>query len=105
MHTSPGTPVEVRLRRSGDEAVIEVADRGPGLTAEEAGHVFERFYRGDPSRSRSGGGTGLGLSIASALIEAHGGRIEVSSTPGEGATFTTTLPTVPAPVPARGFQP
>ena len=54
--------------------------------------MFERFYRGDPSRSRSSGGTGLGLSIAAAVIEALGGRIEASSTPGEGATFTVTLP-------------
>jgi two-component system, OmpR family, sensor kinase len=105
VHTPPETPVEVRLRRSGDEAVIEVADRGPGLSDGEASHVFERFYRGDPSRSRSSGGTGLGLSIASALIEAHGGRIEVASTPGEGATFTITLPVVPAPVAVQGFKP
>jgi two-component system OmpR family sensor kinase len=100
VHTPAGTPVEVALRRSGDEALIQVSDRGPGLSAEEAAHVFERFYRGDPSRSRSSGGTGLGLSIASAVIEAHGGRIEASSTPGEGATFTITLPLVAAPVAA-----
>jgi two-component system, OmpR family, sensor kinase len=96
--------VEVGLRRSAEEALIQVSDRGPGLTAEEADRVFERFYRGDPSRSRSSGGTGLGLSIASALVEAHGGRIEASSTPGEGATFTITLPVVPAPVAAQGFK-
>jgi two-component system OmpR family sensor kinase len=104
VHTPPGTPVEVGLRRSAEEALIQVSDRGPGLTAEEADRVFERFYRGDPSRSRSSGGTGLGLSIASALVEAHGGRIEASSTPGEGATFTITLPVVPAPVAAQGFK-
>jgi two-component system, OmpR family, sensor kinase len=105
VHTPAGTPVEVALRRSGDEALIQVSDRGPGLSAEEAAHVFERFYRGDPSRSRSSGGTGLGLSIASAVIEAHGGRIEASSTAGEGATFTVTLPLVAAPVAAQGYTP
>ena len=105
VHTPEGTPVEVRVRRSGDEAVVTVADRGPGLTAEEAARVFERFYRGDPSRSRSSGGTGLGLSIAAAVIEALGGRIEASSTPGEGATFTVTLPLAPQPVAAPAFEP
>jgi two-component system, OmpR family, sensor kinase len=105
VHTPAGTPVEVALRRSGDEALIQVSDRGPGLSAEEAAHVFERFYRGDPSRSRSSGGTGLGLSIASAVIEAHGGRIEASSTAAEGATFTVTLPLVAAPVAAQGYTP
>ena len=105
VHTPEGTPVEVRVRRSGDEAVVTVADRGPGLTAEEAARVFERFYRGDPSRSRSSGGTGLGLSIAAAVIEGLGGRIEASSTPGEGATFTVTLPLAPQSVAAPAFEP
>ncbi len=75
------------------EAVLRVADTGPGLTAEDAQHVFERFYRGDQSRHRgSGGGNGLGLSIVAALVEAHGGRVGVESTPGEGATFWVRLP-------------
>jgi two-component system OmpR family sensor kinase len=91
-HTPPGTPVSVRLRRDGDEATVEVADRGPGLSSDEQEHVFERFYRGDPSRSRSSGGTGLGLSIASAIVGAHGGGISVTSRPGEGATFTVSVP-------------
>ena len=75
------------------EAVLTVADTGQGLTPEDAEHVFERFYRGDQSRHRgSGGGNGLGLSIVAALVEAHGGRVGVDSTPGEGATFWVRLP-------------
>jgi two-component system OmpR family sensor kinase len=92
IHTPPGTSVAVSLSRGRDAARIEVADRGPGLTPEEAEHVFERFYRGDPSRARASGGTGLGLSIAAAVVEAHGGGIEVSSEPGRGATFIVSIP-------------
>jgi two-component system OmpR family sensor kinase len=105
VHTPPFTPVAVRLRREDDQAVIEVSDRGPGLTQDEAAHVFERFYRGDPSRARASGGTGLGLSIAAAVVEAHGGRISVASAAGEGATFTVRLPLAPQPVGAPGFVP
>src|SRR5205823_2620228 len=76
-------------------AVLEVVDTGPGLTAEQAARVFERFYRGDEARTRSGRGptsTGLGLAIAAAIVTAHGGTIEVDSTPGGGATFRVSLP-------------
>jgi two-component system OmpR family sensor kinase len=95
IHTPPGTPVSVRLSRAGDTATLEVADRGPGMTPEESASVFERFYRGDPSRSRTSGGTGLGLSIASAIVRAHGGEITASSSPGEGASFLVSLPLAP----------
>jgi two-component system OmpR family sensor kinase len=91
-HTPARTPVSVRLARSDGAATLEVADSGPGMTPEEAQSVFERFYRGDPSRSRSSGGTGLGLAIVAAIVEAHGGRIAASSRPGEGATFVVSLP-------------
>jgi two-component system OmpR family sensor kinase len=91
-HTPAGTPVSVRLSRDGESATLQVSDRGPGLSPAEAERIFERFYRGDSSRSRSSGGAGLGLSIASAIVEAHGGRITTVSTPGEGATFVVTLP-------------
>lgn len=91
-HTPPGTAVTVAVRREGEEAVIEVADRGPGMTAEHAARVFERFFRADPSRARASGGSGLGLSIVSAIAEAHGGRVEIETSPGEGATFRVRLP-------------
>ncbi len=99
-HTPPGTPVRVSARDDGAEAVLEVADAGPGLSAQEAAHVFERFYRGDPSRVRNTGGTGLGLAIVAAIAEAHGGRAEYEPTPGGGATFRVRLPlAVPAAAP------
>lgn len=100
-HTPSGTPVIVRVgsRRASPgadpaaaEAVVEVIDTGPGLAPEQAERVFERFYRGDPSRTRSSGGTGLGLSIVAALTAAHGGRVELDTEPGRGATFRILLP-------------
>lgn len=74
-------------------AVLEVADQGPGLSREQAEHVFERFYRVDPARTV--GGTGLGLAIVAALVAAHGGASWVQSTPGQGATFCIALPLAP----------
>ncbi len=91
-HTPPGTPVTVRVRRDGGDALIEIADRGPGMTSDRAARVFERFFRADPSRARVSGGSGLGLSIVSAIAEAHGGRVEVETAPGDGATFRVRLP-------------
>lgn len=91
-HTPPGAPVVVRTLIRGGEAVVEVSDRGPGLASEHAERVFERFFRADPSRARASGGSGLGLSIVSSIAEAHGGRAEVESVPGEGATFRVVLP-------------
>jgi two-component system OmpR family sensor kinase len=69
-----------------------VVDRGPGLDAEQAARAFERFYRADASRTRAHGGSGLGLSIVAALVAAHGGRVELDTAPGEGATFRVRLP-------------
>ena len=91
-HTPATTPVSVELRRVDGSAVLTVADHGPGLTEEQAAHVFERFYRADPSRARASGGVGLGLSIVAAVVEAHGGTAEVQATPGGGATFVIALP-------------
>jgi two-component system OmpR family sensor kinase len=91
-HTPPATPVVVRLRTEQRCAVVEVEDRGPGLTAEQAAKVFERFYRADTARTRASGGNGLGLSIVRAVVEAHGGRVGVRSTVGQGATFLVELP-------------
>ncbi len=96
-HTPPGGPIEVIMRsgRLGEApaAVLEVSDDGPGMPPEAAARVFERFYRADPARSR--GGTGLGLAIVAGLVEAHGGSVEVDTTPGAGATFRVTLPLDP----------
>jgi two-component system OmpR family sensor kinase len=102
-HTPAGTRTTLRVRQEGDEAILEVADEGPGLDAEDAARVFERFYRADPSRARDRGGTGLGLAVVAALVEAHGGRVEVDATPGAGATFRVRLPVSPvsAAEPAR----
>ncbi len=94
-HTPADAAATVRVRREGAGAVLEVADAGPGLDAEQASHVFERFYRGDPSRSRDHGGAGLGLAIVAAIVEAHGGAVAVESRPGAGTTIRVTIPDVP----------
>ena len=91
-HTPEGVPVSVELRRVDSRAELTVADRGPGLTEEQAARVFERFYRADSSRARASGGAGLGLSIVAAVVEAHGGTAAARPTPGGGATFAITLP-------------
>ena len=102
-HTPPGSPADVVVRADGD-AVLEVADRGPGLPEDAAAQVFERFYRADPSRARDGaggaGGSGLGLSIVRAIAEAHGGTATVSARPGGGAVFSVRLPLLHEPPPA-----
>jgi two-component system, OmpR family, sensor kinase len=122
-HTPAGTPVEVhvhsgtlgwqtarnRLGPAGPvgmagpttgppwspAVVLEVVDHGPGMSAEQAQHVFERFYRADQARTRATGGTGLGLAIVSALVMAHGGTVALDTAPGRGATFRVALPLDP----------
>ena len=95
-YSPAGSPVSVRVagvEQDGQPFVaVEVTDRGQGLTPDQATRVFERFYRTDAARSRAQGGTGLGLSIVAAIAEAHGGTVEVDSTPGEGSTFRMLLP-------------
>jgi two-component system OmpR family sensor kinase len=95
-HTPANASAVVRVRQDGNDAVLEVADTGPGLSEEHVAHVFERFYRGDASRSRDHGGAGLGLAIVAAIVEAHGGTVEVESASGAGTTFRVTLPQRPA---------
>ncbi|XVQ15857.1 sensor histidine kinase [Spirillospora sp. CA-255316] len=113
-HTPPGTPIHVRIGTAKVDAchgtdrsgrispspplpegtpicVVEVADEGPGLTPDQAAHVFERFYRVDPARARDHGGSGLGLAIAAAIAHNHRGRLELDTGPGRGCTFRLIL--------------
>jgi two-component system OmpR family sensor kinase len=122
VHTPPRTPATVTVRHQAPQpvvvpggsapsptlpatqvgmaegmAVVEVTDEGPGIEREAGSKVFERFYRLDAGRSRGRGGYGLGLSIVAAIVDAHGGRCELYSEPGRGATFRLTLPLSGAP--------
>jgi len=96
-HTPEGTSTEVSVAAEDTAAVIEVADTGPGMSPDQVAHVFERFYRSDPSRSRLHGGAGLGLSIVAAIVASHGGTVSARSVEGEGTTLTVRLPLAPAP--------
>ena len=96
-YTPEGTPIEIAVggRTAADgnrQSVIEVRDHGPGVPAEEAARIFERFYRADMSRSRDEGGTGLGLSIVKHLVEAHGGRVSAESELGVGTVIRVWFP-------------
>jgi two-component system, OmpR family, sensor kinase len=102
VHTPLGSPVHVRVATDGDEAVLDVADAGPGMAPEIAARVFERFYRGDPARSRDTGGAGLGLSIVAAIVESHGGTVRALSHDGPGTTFEVRLPRAPQLVSGSG---
>lgn len=94
-HTAAGGTIVLRSRRGGDEVLVEVADDGEGIAADDLPHVFERSYRGDPARTRPGddepAGAGLGLTIARGLVEAHGGRISVDSAIGRGTCLRFSL--------------
>ena len=92
VHAPPATPTHVDVHTDGDEVVLTVADAGPGMDADTAARAFERFYRGDPARSRATGGVGLGLSIVAAIVEAHGGTVVLRPT-DIGATFEIRIPT------------
>lgn len=96
-YTQIGGHIEVHLRAEKDDdsqewAALAVSDNGVGISANDQERIFERFYRVDKARSRRTGGAGLGLSIVQHTAEQHGGRVDVDSTPGEGATFTVWLP-------------
>ena len=96
-HTPAGGPVTVRAFRQTESdgqpvAVVEVADTGSGIAAEDLAHVFDRFYRADKSRSKHSGGAGIGLAIVKQLIEAHDGHVWVESQAGQGAKFTFIIP-------------
>jgi two-component system OmpR family sensor kinase len=92
-HTPAGTPITVSLSTTDAGVEVTVADKGPGLSIEDQRRIFERFYRADESRVRTGDdGSGLGLSIVDAVMRAHGGSVSVESTPGMGAVFTLLFP-------------
>ena len=91
-HTPADGTIVVRAFDAGDAVEVQVADTGEGIVESELDKLFQRSYRQEPSRSRRLGGAGLGLSIAKGFVEAHGGRIWAESVPGEGATFSFTLP-------------
>jgi two-component system, OmpR family, sensor kinase len=93
-HTPEGTSVTVGVGTADGAAVLRVTDAGPGIPSELQAHIFERFARGDSSRSRAAGSTGLGLSIVHAVVTAHRGTVSVTSEPGRTA-FTVLLPLVP----------
>ncbi len=95
-YSPQGRSVAVAVSRgSGGGAQIIFEDQGVGIAPDHLPHIFERFYRGDPSRNRATGGFGLGLAIVKALVEAYGGSITADSTPGKGTRMTVVLPAVP----------
>jgi two-component system sensor histidine kinase BaeS len=91
-YTDAGGHVKLSVRQVGDAAVLEVADSGIGIPAEDLAHVFTRFWRGEKSRSRATGGAGIGLTIVKELVRAHGGQITVESTVRQGSVFRVVIP-------------
>jgi len=89
-YTPAGGRVDVEVRRDAAAAVVEVRDTGPGIPGDELPRIFDRLFRGDTSRAERG--LGLGLSLVKAIVEAHGGAVEVSSERGRGSVFTVRLP-------------
>ncbi|HYK37751.1 HAMP domain-containing sensor histidine kinase [Alloacidobacterium sp.] len=91
-HSTRGTQISISAQAREDMVEAVIKDRGDGIPAEALPHIFERFYRGDPSRNRNTGGTGLGLSICKAIVDAAGGEIKIDSTVGVGTTVSVRLP-------------
>jgi two-component system, OmpR family, phosphate regulon sensor histidine kinase PhoR len=94
-YTQPGGKITLSAAPRDSEVVVTVADTGIGIPVAEKERIFERFYRVDAARSREVGGTGLGLSIAKHIVEAHGGRIWVDSSVGQGSQFHFSIPLAP----------
>jgi two-component system phosphate regulon sensor histidine kinase PhoR len=91
-YTKENGLIRLIVRGENGHAVVEVTDNGIGISSEDLPRIFERFYRAERSRSRDMGGTGLGLSIVKHIMQAHGGTVEVLSTPGKGSTFRLKFP-------------
>jgi two-component system OmpR family sensor kinase len=92
VHTDPSGPIEVAVRNDDGQVLVTVKDAGPGLSADDAAHVFERFWRADKARTRVRGGSGLGLSIVETVVAAHDGSLRFDSSVAGGSTVTVTLP-------------
>ena len=99
LKSAPASPIDVSVDLAGGEVRVSVADQGPGMSESELSRVFDKFVRG---RTSTPAGTGLGLYISKQIVDAHGGRIDATSTEGHGATVTFSLPLVPAPVQRAG---
>jgi two-component system sensor histidine kinase CiaH len=91
-YSQPGGTVELNARRCGRQVLLSVEDHGAGILPAELPHIFERFYRAASARDLPREGSGLGLSLAAGIARHHGADIQVSSTPGEGSTFTVSFP-------------
>ena len=103
-YAADGKEIEVRLWRTPGGVTLSVKDRGPGIPVEEQGRIFERFYRSRTARDRNVRGSGIGLALVKHIVEAHGGRLAVDSAPGQGATFTVSLPAAPVTVPGASVE-
>src|SRR6266700_4357645 len=90
--TPTGGHVQIKLSRADSSAILDIADDGIGISPDDVPHIFERFYRADPSRSNRADGAGLGLSLVKWAVDQHRGSIQVESTPGHGTRFTVRLP-------------
>jgi two-component system, OmpR family, phosphate regulon sensor histidine kinase PhoR len=99
-YAGDGGEVSVRLRRVPGAVALSIADRGSGIGLDEQRRIFERFYRAENARARNVRGSGIGLALVKHIVEAHGGRVEVESAPGQGATFTVHVPAAPIMTPA-----
>ena len=97
--------IKVGLRREGDRVLLSVSDHGIGIPRAEHRRIFEKFYRAETSLVHTTKGSGLGLALVQHITEAHGGRVELVSAPGEGSTFTLSLPVAPEPRPVEEPSP
>jgi signal transduction histidine kinase len=103
-HTGPGDEIRLAGQRRGDQVTIAVVDSGSGMPADRLATIFERFARLDDGRSRDRGGTGLGLAIVKAIVQAHGGTVQVKSAVGSGSAFEILLPLEPIPDPTSAHR-
>ena len=99
-----GATIKVTAMRGADGVVIAVSDDGPGISAQQREHIFERFVRGEAGLTQRVSGSGLGLAISKSLVELHGGSLDVDSVPGQGSTFRIVLPAIPVRRPRRAGQ-